>query len=217
MSTWWAWRALGIGATLLQVRIASWAACIAMIIRARAHIAHAETTGVLAMGPIRARRTPRVGAADIETCLTIWYAHAILHTVVCRAHAMTSGRVALRVGRTGWTLRIGAPVRQTSFAGSLAHILDMLSNSALQQRRLVLVVVADTHLRRGVTMSAWWAWRALGIGATLLQVRIASWAACIAMIIRARAHIAHAETTGVLAMGPIKARRTPRVGAADVE
>jgi len=216
MSARWAWRALGIAARLVQVRIASWAACVAIVIRAQAHIAHAVTSGMLATGPMRARRTLGVGAAIIETSLArcrrsrgcgcgggCRHADALPHTMACCANAATTCRVTLRVCWTGWTLRIGATVWQTSFAycfrcrwawiiaistittilachssssciaacattvvvallipiaidarvtasscwrcstRSSAHILDMLTDSALQQGRLLCIAKAS--------------------------------------------------------------------------
>jgi len=184
-----------------------------MRISARARFAHAETRGMLATGPIRARRTLGVGASRciIETSLTRWnrrgcggcgrLAIAIHHTMACCAHAMTRCLLTMRVGRTRWTLVIDARVWQTGIAclrclwacliasgtstnittilachtsssciaarativvvallipnavdasvttsrcwrcstRSFAHILDMLTDSALQQRRLVCV------------------------------------------------------------------------------
>merc|ERR1719464_1711125 len=75
------------------------------------------------------------------------------------------------------------------------------------------LIVANTHPRCRVAMSAQRAWRALGIGARLGQARIASWAACVAIVISAQAHVAHAVTSGMLATGPTRARRTLGVGA----
>merc|ERR1740123_1799934 len=193
MSAQRAWRALGIGARLGQARIASWAACVAIVISAQACGAHAVTSGMLATGPRRARRTLGGGR----------HAEALHHTMACCAHAATTCRVALRICWTGWTLRIGATVWQTGFAycfrcrwawiiaistittilachtspsciaaraatvvvallipiaidawvsasscwrcstRSSAHILDMLTDSALQQGRLLCIAEAS--------------------------------------------------------------------------